>query len=187
MQRRTAAGDQDLSAGFLFVAADAAGQPLLDDLAVGERWQRQQIAVDSAKQVAISKPADPSRTGDCAKLRWKAIDRSTGFINGLCADDAPYYSKIGDPPETEIFRKALALIGDLANASLALADGTTAQPPPAPGGNRSCRTSAASLELCRQPQGSAQPLGLPSTVSSLRLRRSSRTLQSRQVPNRSGG
>jgi len=109
-----------------YVAADGAGQPLIDDLAVAERFQRQHIAVDSAKQVALGKSADPSRTGDCAKLRWKVVDRSTGFINGLCADDAPYYSKIGDPPETEVFREALALIGDLANALLALADGTSA-------------------------------------------------------------
>jgi len=88
--------------------------------------QRQSIAIASAKRVAKGQPPITVKGRENCNYAWVKIDNTSGFINGLCADDAPYYSKIGDPPQTEIFRKALALIGDLANALLALADGTSA-------------------------------------------------------------
>ena len=73
----------------------------------------------------MGKPPLPGRTGDCAKQRWTATGPGTGFISGLCPDDAPYNSKIGDPPQTGTFRTTMALIGQLASALLALADGTS--------------------------------------------------------------
>ncbi len=113
-----------------FTAVDGAGQPLLDDLAIAERLQGQKIAIDSAMQVAKGKP--PSAGYENCNFAWKRIDptkpanEKNGYINGLCATTAAFYSKIGDPPQTGVFRDALALIGKFAQALLALADGTSA-------------------------------------------------------------
>jgi hypothetical protein len=107
-----------------FTAVDGAGEPLLDDLAIAERLQRQRIAVKSAKDVAAGKPP-PSGRENC-KFDWRTVDPTSGFIAGLCAQDAPYYSKIGDPPQTAIFRKSLGSLKELTDALLSLADGTSA-------------------------------------------------------------
>ncbi len=69
-------------------------------------------------------PPLPGRQ-DC-NFRWEAINHHSGFIAGICADDAPYVSTIGDPPQTEIFRRSLSLLGEYAAALTSLADGTTA-------------------------------------------------------------
>jgi hypothetical protein len=107
-----------------FVAVDTVGQPLLDDLATAQRLEVQQLAIASAKRIAAGKPSLRLKI-DC-NFRWQTIDRTSGFITGFCGPDAPYYSKIGDPPKTAEFRKALALIGEFAQALTALADGTSA-------------------------------------------------------------
>ena len=107
-----------------FTAVDTVGQPLLDDLAIAERKQGQDIAVQSAKRVTDRKLPLPGHES-CA-ARWFKIDRSTGFIDSLCPVDVAYFSQIGDPPKTQTFRKALALMGQFAQALVALADGTSA-------------------------------------------------------------
>jgi hypothetical protein len=107
-----------------FTAVDGVGQPLLDDLAIAERLQGQEIATASAKRIAKGQQSLASHK-DCPQ-RWTTVDRSSGYINGFCLPDAGYYSKIGDPPSTGVFRRALALIGQFAQALLSLADGTSA-------------------------------------------------------------
>src|SRR5262245_20493937 len=91
-----------------FGAMDTVSQPLLDDLAISEKHQRQQAAIGSAKRVAAGKP--PLAGHETCKARWVKVDRNTGFIDSLCEEDAPYFSEIGDPPKTQVFRRALALI-----------------------------------------------------------------------------
>lgn len=107
-----------------FVAVDGVSEPVLDDAAIAERAQGQEIANASAKRITANKPPLASHA-DCTP-GWKAIDRTTGFVTGFCLPDAGFYAKIGDPPQTRAFRKALALIGQFAGALTALADGTSA-------------------------------------------------------------
>jgi hypothetical protein len=109
-----------------FVAVDSVGQPLLDDLAIAERQAGQEIATNNAKQVTKGTVAQ-----DDTKCQpgWKATDdtdRTKGYINAFCLEDAGFYSKIGDPPLTQTFRRALALVGEFAKALVALADGSSA-------------------------------------------------------------
>jgi hypothetical protein len=107
-----------------FIAVDSVGQPLLDDLAIAERLQGQEIAKADAKRVTRNaQPTDGHK--NCAK-RWEAIDSTNGYIAGFCVSDTGFYSKVGDPPSTQAFRRAIALVGQFAQALTALADGTIA-------------------------------------------------------------
>jgi hypothetical protein len=105
-----------------FTAVDSVGQPVLDDLAIAERLQGQEVAVARAKRVANNVAAS---TKDCSPA-WRKIVGNSGYIAGFCTADAGYYSKIGDPPQTLAFRRSLALIGQFAQALTALSDGTSA-------------------------------------------------------------
>jgi hypothetical protein len=106
-----------------FTAVDSVGQPILDDLAMAERSQGQVIAVRRAQGKLSNASAGTSR--DC-NPGWHKIDGKSGYITGFCTADAGYFSKIGDPPQTLAFRRALALIGEFAQALTALSDGTSA-------------------------------------------------------------
>lgn len=106
-----------------FTAVDGVGQPVLDDLANAERLQGQEVAVARAKRAASNAAAS---TGQDCSPAWRKIVANSGYIAGFCIADAGFYSKIGDPPQTLAFRRALALIGQFAQALTALSDGTSA-------------------------------------------------------------
>ena len=84
-----------------FNAVDSVGQPLLDDLAIAERERGQRQAIANAKKVASQGPPQGSNSCDAP---WHKITPTTGFIDGFCISQAPYISKIGDPPDTRTFQ-----------------------------------------------------------------------------------
>lgn len=96
-----------------FAAVDGAGQPLLDDLASAERRQGRENAEKKAK----------SDAGVCGGIKWAKVDATSGFIDGFCVEDAPYFSELGDPPATQAFRHGVRLIGDYSEVLLFLAEG----------------------------------------------------------------
>jgi len=98
-----------------FVAVDGASQPLLDDLALAERRQGRENAEIKAKKDTYQ--------GACKGIIWAKVDATSGYIEGFCVDDAPYFSEIGDPPATQAFRYGIRLIGDYAQVLLVLAEG----------------------------------------------------------------
>ena len=103
-----------------FTAVNTVGQPLLDDLAVAERVQGQQIAVRRAKGLSTRGPEDCQQ----AKLPWQlALDGKSGIINGFCSADAGYFAELGDPPATAILRGGLSIIEHYADVLSSLAEG----------------------------------------------------------------
>jgi len=64
---------------------------------VGRRRQMSQRVTDH-------KP--PLSGHESCTVRWVKIDHGTGFIDSLCLEDAPYFSRIGDPPNTQKLRSA---------------------------------------------------------------------------------
>jgi hypothetical protein len=98
-----------------FAAVDGASQPLLDDHAFAERRQGQQNAEVKAKKGLYE--------GACKGIVWAEVDATSGYIDGFCIDDAPYFSELGDPPATQAFRHGIRLIGDYSQVLLFLAEG----------------------------------------------------------------
>jgi hypothetical protein len=98
-----------------FAAVDGASQPLLDDHASAERRQGQQNAEVKAKKSLYE--------GVCKGIVWAEVDATSGYIDGFCIDDAPYFSELGDPPATQAFRHGIRLIGDYSQVLLFLAEG----------------------------------------------------------------
>jgi hypothetical protein len=76
-----------------FAAVDGASQPLLDDLALAERRQGRENAEIKAKK--------DNYQGACKGIIWAKVDATSGYIEGFCVEDAPYFSELGDPPATQ--------------------------------------------------------------------------------------
>jgi hypothetical protein len=105
-------------------AVNSAGQPLLDDMALAERTRGQNLAVSAARTRTSATTAE-----DVCRPPWRAESATTpkvGIIDGFCPGDARYYSKIGDPPDTRVFRTTLTFLMEFAHALSELADGTSA-------------------------------------------------------------
>ena len=103
-----------------FTAVNTVGQPLLDDLAVAERIQGQQIAVRRAKGQSTRGPEECGP----AQVPWQlALDGKSGIINGFCSADAGYFADLGDPPATAILRGGLSIIERYADVLSSLAEG----------------------------------------------------------------
>jgi hypothetical protein len=98
-----------------FAAVDGASQPLLDDLAMAERRQGRENAEIKAKKDTYQ--------GACKGILWAKVDATSGYIEGFCLDDAPYFSELADPPATQAFRHGIRLIGDYSEVLLFLAEG----------------------------------------------------------------
>lgn len=98
-----------------FAAVDGASQPLLDDLALAERRQGRENAEIRAKRDTYQ--------GACKGIIWAKVDATSGYIEGFCVEDAPYFSELGDPPATQAFRHGVRLIGDYSEVLLFLAEG----------------------------------------------------------------
>ena len=103
-----------------FNTVNTLGQPLLDDLALAERTQGQQIAVRRAQ--------NKSRVGidECppGEFPWvEAASGKQGIIRGFCLRDAAYFSVLSDPPATASMRGALLVIERYADVLSALAEG----------------------------------------------------------------
>jgi len=98
-----------------FAAVDGASQPLLDDLALAERRQGRENAEIRAKKDTYQ--------GACKGIIWAKVDATSGYIEGFCVEDAPYFSELGDPPATQAFRHGVRLIGDYSEVLLVLAEG----------------------------------------------------------------
>ena len=61
--------------------------------------------------------------GACKGIFWAKVNATSGYIEGFCVDDAPYFSELGDPPATEALRLVIRLIGDYVELLLTLAEG----------------------------------------------------------------
>lgn len=103
-----------------FQAVDTVGQPLLDDLAIAERAQGQDVAVLRARQRAEGK-GTACLPDDAVWML--AGDGKSGFIHGFCLGDAGYFSDLGDPPATERLRGGLRIVERYADVLAALAEG----------------------------------------------------------------
>jgi phosphohistidine phosphatase SixA len=108
-----------------FKAANDAGQPLLDDLAVAERWQGQINAARRAQgpQDVSSAPVPAEMGCPQSQVAWRVVGEGVGFIQGYCIPDAPYFAGVGDPPATRAFRDGLAIVGKYADVLVFLAEG----------------------------------------------------------------
>lgn len=106
-----------------FGAVNAVGQPLLDDLAMAERTQGQQIASRRAKGES------QIGAGDCPRdqISWQGADGKPGIIRGFCLHDAAYFSDLDDPPATAQLRAALMIIDRYADLLSALSDGHSSE------------------------------------------------------------
>jgi hypothetical protein len=104
--------------GEAFQAADAAAQPLIDDLALAERQIGRSNAVARAK-------GEIQTTGvGCPKteVNWQLAGES-GFIRNFCAPDAIYFATVSEPPATYALRNGMAVIGQYADVLLLMAEG----------------------------------------------------------------
>jgi hypothetical protein len=108
-----------------FTAADAAAQPLIDDLALAERQVGQVTAEARAKGEAPPAAAGATEGVGCpqTEVRWQDVGTGLGFIRGLCAADATYFASVGDPPGTRAYRGAMDVIRRYAEVLLMLAEG----------------------------------------------------------------
>ena len=79
-----------------FAAVDEASRTLLNDFAIAERRQGRQNAEIKAKRGIYE--------GACKGIFWAKVNATSGYIEGFCVDDAPYFSGLGDPPATEALR-----------------------------------------------------------------------------------
>jgi hypothetical protein len=109
-----------------YKSANDAGQPLLDDLAVAEKSEGQNNAANQAGR--------PNRSGNvpdeapgvgCSRSqqRWREAGTDSGFIQGFCVSDAPYFASLGDPPATQAFRGGLSVLGKYVDVLTLLAEG----------------------------------------------------------------
>ncbi len=102
-----------------FNSVNTLGQPLLDDLAVAERRQGQQVAVRRAHGDTQQGAADcPPRD-----MPWQAAAGNQGIIRGFCLNDSAYFSVLDDPPATAVMRGALAVVERYADVLSTLAEG----------------------------------------------------------------
>jgi hypothetical protein len=119
----TAAVDQIKYFSQAFGAVNAVGQALLDDLAMAERTQGQQIASRRAK--------GESQVGadDCPRdqISWQGAAGKPGIIRGFCLHDAAYFSDLDDPPATAQLRAALTIIERYADLLSALSNGHSSE------------------------------------------------------------
>lgn len=108
-----------------YKAANDAGQPLLDDLAVAEKAQGQDLAKARAQAAPSSAGSPDPEVAGCASstVSWANTGKNTGFIQGYCLADAPYFSTLGDPPATQAFRGGLAILGKYVDVLTGLAEG----------------------------------------------------------------
>jgi hypothetical protein len=83
-----------------FAAVDQASRTLLNDFAIAERRQGRQNAEIKAKRGIYE--------GACKGIFWAKVNATSGYIEGFCVDDAPYFSELGDPPATEALRLLFA-------------------------------------------------------------------------------
>lgn len=95
----------------------ASAQPLLDDIAAAERANRRR---------AIALGARLGGDG-CAGTWIGGPDETRGFASRFCAEDAPYYADIGDPPVTAALRHGLDVVVDFAGALWRLTAGEAAR------------------------------------------------------------
>ncbi|HET7882739.1 MAG TPA: hypothetical protein VFL55_17780, partial [Acetobacteraceae bacterium] len=102
----TAPVDQIHQFSKAFDTVNAAGQPLLDDLSISERSLGTRLAPSVAKD-------------GCGYTQM----RSTGAVLGLCTRDAPFFSDIGDPPDTKRLREGFAVLQRYIDLLVGLADG----------------------------------------------------------------
>jgi hypothetical protein len=107
-----------------FEQLDAASQPLLDDLALAEREQGRDAALDSAIAASQGRP----RAAPCDAIGYAGNVENEqpvgpGVIDGFCADDAPYFADLADPPATAAFRRGLKVLGDYTTLLVILAEG----------------------------------------------------------------
>lgn len=102
-----------------FNTVNTVGQPLLDDLAVAERRQGQQIAVRRARGESSAGAAEcPPKD-----FPWQEAAGGQGIIRGFCLQDAAYFSALADPPATGAMRGALSVIERYADVLSTLAEG----------------------------------------------------------------
>jgi hypothetical protein len=95
--------------GKAFDAVNTVGQPLLDDLSVGER----QLGLANA---AAGKPC-PHAT---------VTSGGSSVLLGFCNDEAGIFSNQGDPPATEKFRGGLAVLHSFVDLLISLSSGASA-------------------------------------------------------------
>lgn len=114
----TAPVDQIRHFSQAFDTVSTVGQPLLDDLALAEKALGRQNAETAAK---AGSPCPPHT------VVWQPVPPGSGFIRGLCASDATYYSDLADPPATAQLRHGLKVIESYAQVLSDLADGRNAE------------------------------------------------------------
>ena len=104
-----------------FKTANAAGQPLIDDLAAAERDAGQRAAVLRAK----GKTVPDGATVGCpaTEIAWQESGRNTGFIRGFCVADAPYFATVSEPPAAKTMRDGLDVVQRYSGVLLLLTSG----------------------------------------------------------------
>jgi hypothetical protein len=102
-----------------FNTVNTVGQPLLDDLAVAERKQGQQIAERRARGESTQGANNCPRSD----YPWQEAAGNLGIIRGFCLNDAAYYSAPADPTATAVMRGALSVIERYADVLSTLAEG----------------------------------------------------------------
>lgn len=105
-----------------FVAVDAVGQPLLDDLALAERAVGRRAA---QRRAAAPPPAEGGASCSSRDAPWvvSPFDARLGFIDGFCLEDVGTFADLGDPRATAELRGGLRVIGRYAEVLSALAEG----------------------------------------------------------------
>jgi hypothetical protein len=111
-----------------YKSATDAGQPILDDLAIAEKSQGQALAEARAGHTPPGTAVSANSVTDAAgcpqgEQSWGATGKDTGFIQGYCVADAPYFASLGDPPATRKFRGGLSVLGKYVDVLVALAEG----------------------------------------------------------------
>jgi len=102
-----------------FGTVNTVGQPLLDDLAIAERRQGREVATRRANGKSLAPGGCPAD-----EVPWqKVTGDASGFINGFCLPDAPYFADLGDPPATQQLRGGLSVIERYAEVQSILTEG----------------------------------------------------------------
>ena len=109
-----------------FTAANAAGQPLIDDLAAAERDIGQRAAVSRAKGAELP----PAALVGCpaSEVSWQELGHGRGFMRGFCLADAPYFATVGEPPVATTYRAALDVVQRYSGVLLLLTSGGNIAP-----------------------------------------------------------
>lgn len=104
-----------------FVAVNAIGQPLLDDLALAERA----LGRRAAQRRAAAAPVEGGPPCSSRDAPWvvSPFDATLGFIDGFCLEDVGYFAELGDPRATAELRGGLRVIERYAEVLSALAEG----------------------------------------------------------------